>query len=62
MIGRNLSSLAAVALLTAAALYIVWPSQPDDFLPAGIPWPEGNGITIGSFERETMRLGRKSVV
>ncbi len=49
--------LALVALLTASALYVVWPSQPDDFLPSGVPWPSGNGLTIGSFERDTMRLG-----
>lgn len=57
MIGRRLGPLAIVIALTAAALYIVWPSQPNDFLPTGIPWPEGKGITIGSFQRETMRLG-----
>ena len=54
---RRFTPLALVTLLAAAALYVVWPSQPDDFLPAGVPWPAGNGITIGSFERETMRLG-----
>jgi preprotein translocase subunit SecD len=54
---RRFTPLALVAVLTTAALYVVWPSQPDDFLPAGLPWPSGNGITIGSFERDTMRLG-----
>ena len=56
MIGR-FTPLALVIALTAAALYVVWPSEPDDFLPAGIPWPSGSGITIGDFERDTMRLG-----
>jgi preprotein translocase subunit SecD len=55
--GGRFTSLFGVALLTAVALYIVWPSQPDDFLPNGIPWPEGEGITIGGFERKEMRLG-----
>ncbi|MQC83218.1 MAG: protein translocase subunit SecD [Chloroflexi bacterium] len=49
--------LVGVLLLTVAALYVIWPSQPNDFLPSGIPWPEGQGVKIGSFERETMRLG-----
>lgn len=44
-------------MLALVALYIVWPSQPDDFLPSAIPWPEGRGVNIGGFERETMRLG-----
>ncbi len=54
---RKYLPLLGVVLLTAAALYIVWPSQPDRFLPAGIPWPEGRGIEIGNFERRDMRLG-----
>lgn len=49
--------LIGIAILTSAALVIVWPSEPDRFLPNAIPWPEGRGITIGGFERETMRLG-----
>ena len=57
MSSQRLAPLLAVLLLTAAALYVVWPSEPDDFLPSGIPWPEGQGISIGSFEREEMRLG-----
>ena len=54
---RNLSSLLGIAALTIAALVVIWPSQPDDFLPSGIPWPEGRGVNIGGFEREEMRLG-----
>jgi preprotein translocase subunit SecD len=54
---RRIAPLFGVLLLTLAALYVVWPSEPEDFLPSGIPWPEGQGVNIGSFERETMRLG-----
>src|SRR5690606_17929133 len=36
---------------------IIWPSEPDEFLPSGIAWPEGQGIAIGDFERRDMRLG-----
>lgn len=53
----NIAALLLVALLSAAALFIIWPQEPDRFLPAAIPWPEGSGITIGGFEREEMRLG-----
>ena len=54
---RKFLPLTGIVLLTAAALYIVWPSQPDDFLPSAVPWPEGQGISIGNFERKDMRLG-----
>ncbi|MQC47646.1 MAG: protein translocase subunit SecD [Chloroflexi bacterium] len=54
---RRLLPLLGIVLLTLAAIYVVWPAQPDRFLPAGVPWPEGRGVTIGNFERERMRLG-----
>lgn len=54
---RKFLPLAGILVLAAAALYVIWPSQPDEFLPSGVPWPEGQGITIGDFEREEMRLG-----
>lgn len=57
MSSRRIAPLFGLLLLTAAALYVVWPSEPEDFLPSAIPWPEGQGVNIGSFERETMRLG-----
>ena len=57
MLRRRWSSLLFVAVIAGAALYVVWPSNPDSILPSGIPWPEGRGISIGSFERRDMRLG-----
>ena len=54
--GRRLPLL-GVAALAIASLVIVWPSEPDKWLPDAVPWPEGQGISIGGFERETMRLG-----
>ena len=45
-----------VLALTAFALVAVWPSDPNRYLPGNF-WPEGKGIKIGSYERETMRLG-----
>ena len=58
---RGGMSLLGIVLLTAAALFVIWPSEPDkwlpDWLPDGVPWPEGQGVSIGGFERDTMRLG-----
>ena len=45
-----------VMALTALALVAIWPSDPNRYLPGNF-WPEGKGIKIGSYERETMRLG-----
>jgi preprotein translocase subunit SecD len=42
--------------LTAFAVITVWPSDPGRYLPGDF-WPEGKGIKIGGWERETMRLG-----
>src|SRR4030042_1730663 len=57
---RKSSSLVVFALifvLAAIAVVIVWPSNPDRYLPDFIPWPKGHGLTIGGLDRETMRLG-----
>ncbi|WP_322819520.1 protein translocase subunit SecD [Tepidiforma sp.] len=45
-----------VVALTTFSVIVVWPSTPDRYLPGDF-WPSGRGIKIGSFERETMRLG-----
>ncbi len=45
-----------VVALSAFSLVAVWPSDPDRYLPGDF-WPHGRGIDIGSFERETVRLG-----
>ena len=49
--------LFSLFLLAATSLYVVWPSEPDKWLPSAVPWPEGRGVTIGDFERKTIRLG-----
>lgn len=46
----------AVVVLSALAMIIVWPDNPGRYLPGDF-WPSGAGLRIGSFERETMRLG-----
>ena len=54
---RRVLPLLGVVLLTVASIYTIWPSEPDKWLPESVPWPEGQGVSIGGFERDTMRLG-----
>ena len=42
--------------MTTFATIAVWPSDPGRYLPGDF-WPEGKGVKIGDWERETMRLG-----
>jgi len=56
---RNPSTIAlfiGVLILTVFATVVVWPSEPDRYLKGDF-WPQGRGLAIGGFERETMRLG-----
>ena len=45
-----------VTALTVFSVIVVWPSSPDRYLPGDF-WPEGRGLKVGDWERETMRLG-----
>jgi preprotein translocase subunit SecD len=54
---RRLLPVFAIFAVTVLALVVIWPSEPGRFLPSGIPWPEGRGVSIGGFERKEMRLG-----
>ncbi len=47
----------AVLLVAVAALYVIWPSNPDAFFPKQLHLPKGHGVQIGSFKREGVRLG-----
>ncbi len=49
--------LAIVVVLTAFSVIVVWPGAPKRYLPDFVPWPEGNGLNVGGFERREMRLG-----
>ncbi|TET99086.1 MAG: hypothetical protein E3J29_02985, partial [Dehalococcoidia bacterium] len=49
--------LAIVVALTAFSVIVVWPNAPKRYLPDFVPWPEGNGLKVGGFERREMRLG-----
>ncbi len=46
-----------VFALTAFAVVVVWPGDPTRYLPDVIPWPKGQGLKIGDFDRRAMRLG-----
>ena len=56
--GRLIPAL-FILIITAAALYVIWPANPRGILPGYgvIPWPAGKGVQIGSFVRDRMRLG-----
>jgi SecD/SecF fusion protein len=50
-------SLAFILALTIFSIVVVWPDDPDRYLPDG-PWPSGTGINLGDdFDREAMKLG-----
>ena len=61
--------LSLIVLITAFSVVVVWPSEPDRYLPDFVPWPEGRGVKFsmptiqgGTFgttvvERREMRLG-----
>jgi len=49
--------LVFVILLTAFAVYVVWPSAPKQYFPSFIPWPRGGGLSIDGFHRKAMKLG-----
>src|SRR3990172_194204 len=53
----NWMVLAFVVALTAFSVIVVWPGAPKRYLPDFVPWPEGNGLKVGGFERREMRLG-----
>ena len=46
----------AILAVSVFCLFAVWPSAPTRYLPGDF-WPEGRGISIGDYERRTMRLG-----
>lgn len=52
----NVGIFLAILAGTLFCLYAVWPSAPSRYLPGDF-WPEGRGISLGDYERRTMRLG-----
>ncbi len=54
---RHILPVFAVLLLAIASLVVIWPKDPTLYLPSAVPWPQGHGISIGGFHRDTMKLG-----
>ena len=42
----NRTLLGVIVVLTVLSVITVWPSEPNRYLPAFMPWPEGKGIQI----------------
>ncbi|HEX2171256.1 MAG TPA: protein translocase subunit SecD [Dehalococcoidia bacterium] len=53
--------LVLIALLAGVCLWVLWPNDPERYLPGIIPWPKGTGVhlRIGetTYDRDNMRLG-----
>ena len=58
---RNQIALLVVAVLVVFSLFVVWPQQPNSYLPCIVPWPERGWIDINvgdiKFIRKGMTLG-----
>jgi preprotein translocase subunit SecD len=52
----TLSLFFGVAVLFIFSVMVVWPSDPERYLPGDF-WPHGNGFSALGIERATMRLG-----
>ncbi|MBI2759937.1 MAG: protein translocase subunit SecD [Chloroflexi bacterium] len=53
----NRYALLLIIALAAFGLFVVWPDEPDRYFGSAIPLPSGNGLSVGDFNREGMRLG-----
>jgi len=54
---RRIFPLAVILVVLLGSTWVIWPQDPGQYLPSAIPWPQGRGVSIGGFERDTMRLG-----
>ena len=57
---RNTLSLIFILVVTLFSLAFVWPNNADEHLPnlpGNLSWPNGSGLTIGEFDRSSLRLG-----
>jgi preprotein translocase subunit SecD len=46
-----------IVVLTALAIFVVWPQKPGNYLPGGDALPGNPGIHLGSFTRQGAKLG-----
>ena len=57
---RNIISLFFILVVTLFSLAFIWPNNADEHLPnlpGDLSWPDGAGLTIGEFDRSSLRLG-----
>src|ERR671939_269600 len=46
-----------ILVLTALAVFVVWPQRPGNYIPGGDVLPGSPGISIGNFQRQGAKLG-----
>jgi preprotein translocase subunit SecD len=46
-----------IAILTIAAIFVVWPQKPGNYIPGGDALPGNPGIHLGTFVRQGAKLG-----
>ena len=46
-----------IIVLTALAVFVVWPQRPGNYIPGGDALPGNPGIHLGSFVRQGAKLG-----
>src|SRR5215470_17057915 len=46
-----------ILILTALAVFVVWPQRPGNYIPGGDALPGNPGLHIGSFARQGAKLG-----
>ena len=46
-----------IVVLTALAIFVVWPQRPGNYIPGGDALPGNPGIHLGSFTRQGAKLG-----
>src|SRR5439155_16773132 len=46
-----------ILVLTALAIFVVWPQRPGNYIPGGDALPGNPGIHLGTFARQGAKLG-----
>ena len=54
---QNQVALFVIVAITTFCVVVVWPGNPDKYLPKFIPWPGGHGLNLAGFDRDSFRLG-----
>lgn len=50
-------ALILIVVVTTFGIVVTWPGNPDKYLPDFVPWPSGQGLNVGDFDRDAFRLG-----